>query len=195
MAAIISIIIAYLLGSFSTSIILAKIMKLPDPRTQGSGSAGATNILRTMGRDKAILVLIGDVVKGLIAVLIGRIFGVHGVMLGFVALAAVIGHVFPLYFKFKGGKGVATAIGSIIMLNLWVGIVMIIAWILVAFFSRYASLASMIAVILAPICSLIFGSAHYAFPTLLIAILVIWKHMDNINRLRAGTENKIELKS
>lgn len=192
MKPIICLIIAYLLGSISTGIILSKFLKFPDPRTTGSGNAGATNILRTVGKNQAILVLIGDALKGLIAVWIGMIFGIHDFWLGLVAFAAVVGHVFPVFFKFKGGKGVATAFGGILGLSLWVGVLMIIIWAAIAFVFRYSSLASITAAVCAPILMLFFGKTAFAFPVLLITLLILWKHMDNIQRLRLGSESKIQ---
>lgn len=192
MAFVISIILAYLIGSISSAIIVAKLMKLPDPRTQGSGNPGATNILRLGGKQAAIAVLVGDTLKGLIAVLIGRLFHLHGVDLGFVALVAVIGHVFPLYFKFQGGKGVATAIGAILGLSFWVAIFLMATWLIIAFVLRYSSLAAIISAVAAPIYMLIAGHSNYFFPILLMAILIIWRHWENIQRLRNGTESKIQ---
>jgi glycerol-3-phosphate acyltransferase PlsY len=174
---LISIIIAYLLGSISCSILLSKFVKLPDPRNVGSGNAGTMNVLRTAGKNKAIAVLIGDVLKGIIAVLIGRILGQQGLALGLVAFAAVIGHIYPVFFKFKGGKGVATALGSILLLNFWVGIIAAIIWAIIAVVFRYASMAYF----------------AYFLPVLLIAALVVWKHWTNIQRLRDKTEPKIHL--
>ncbi len=192
MGFIISIILAYLIGSISCAILAAKYLKLPDPRTQGSGNAGATNLARLGGKQAAIYVLIGDALKGLIAVLIGRLFHVHGLGLGFVALAAVVGHVYPLYFKFKGGKGVATAIGGILALSFWGAVFLIATWIIVALIFRYASLASLVTAVAAPIYLLIGGRGAYFFPVLLITVLIIWKHWANIDRLRKGTESKIQ---
>ena len=192
MSSLIAIIIAYLLGSISTAIVLAKIMKTPDPRTEGSGNAGATNVLRVAGKQQAIMVLVGDTLKGLIAVWIGHILAVTPFMLGMVAFAAVIGHIFPLYFGFKGGKGVATSIGTILGLSFMTGILVAAAWGAIAFVTRYSSLASIIAVILAPVFLLIFGHGAYFFPAIFIAALVIWKHKDNITRLQNKTENKID---
>ena len=193
MAAIISIIIAYLIGSLNMSIIIAKILGKPDPRTQGSGNAGATNTLRTGGKKDAAWVLVGDIVKGIVAVIIARIFHVEGFMLGLVALAAVVGHIFPLYFKFQGGKGVATMMGVLIALNIWIGVISIASWVITALLSRYASLASLTAAVVAVVCSLIFGHFHYFIPTLIIAGLIFWKHTANIERLKTGTESKINL--
>lgn len=194
MSAIIALVIAYLIGSLSTSIILAKVLKMPDPRTQGSGNAGATNVLRTAGKKEALIVLAGDGLKGLIAVWIAALlFHLPPMMLGMVALAAVVGHVFPVFFGFKGGKGVATAVGSVLGLNVLSGILMIACFAGIAFVTRYASLASLITVILAPIFLLFFGHGAYFIPTALIAALVIYKHKDNILRLKNNTESKIEL--
>ncbi|HLB56408.1 MAG TPA: glycerol-3-phosphate 1-O-acyltransferase PlsY [Coxiellaceae bacterium] len=192
MSALIAIIIAYLLGSVSPAIIVSKVYKTPDPRTEGSGNAGATNILRIAGKPQALMVLVGDVLKGLIAVWIGHLFQVHGFMLGIVGLAAVIGHIFPLYFKFKGGKGVATAVGATLGLSFLCGILMAIVWAVVAFALRFASLASLVAVILAPFFLLIFAKAAFFVPSLLIAAVIVWKHKENIERLRNKTESKIE---
>ncbi len=194
MMTIIALIIAYLLGSLSSAIILSKIMKFQDPRSQGSGNPGATNVLRYAGRNQALMVLIGDALKGLIAVLIGHILGVHGVMLGLVALAAVLGHVFPLYFKFKGGKGVATGFGTLIMLSFWVAVVTAIIWAAVVFITRFVSLASLVAAAAAVIFAVIFGYSIYAFPIFLIAALLVWTHKDNIQRLLNKTESKVNLK-
>lgn len=190
---IVALIFAYLLGSLSSAILLAKLLKLPDPRSHGSGNAGATNVLRTVGRNKAAAVLIADMLKGVVAVLIARLLHVHGLMLGFVGLLTVIGHVFPVFFRFKGGKGVATMVGTILSLSPFAGILVLVIWLVVAFIFRYSSAASLAAAIMSPLLMLIFGNHAYAFPLFLIALLIIWKHLDNINRLRSGTESKLKL--
>lgn len=192
MANIIALIIAYLLGSLSSAILIAKFLKLPDPRSEGSKNPGAANILRIAGKNKALLVLAGDILKGSLAVLIARILGVQGFMLGLIALSAILGHVFPLFFKFKGGKGMATMVGTLLLLSFWVGLLVAAVWIIVAFVLRFASLASLSGTALAPIFMLIFGNHLYAFPVLLIAALVVWCHRSNIKRLLAGTETKIK---
>lgn len=191
MAAIIALIIAYLLGSVSSSIILSKIMKTPDPRTEGSGNAGATNVLRIAGKQQATLVLVIDSLKGLIAIWIGHVCHLHGFVLGLVALAAVVGHIFPLYFGFKGGKGVATAIGATLGLSFISGILMIATWAAVAFALRYSSLASLVTVVLAPVFLVIFSHVSYFIPSILIAALIVWKHKENIKKLQNKTESKI----
>lgn len=194
MAFIFALIIAYLLGSISCSIVLAKVNKTPDPRTAGSTNAGATNVLRTSGKKDALIVLVGDILKGLIAVLIGHFLHVFGFELGLVALAAVVGHIFPVFFGFKGGKGVATAIGTFLGLSVFSGILTAIVWVVVAFLTGYASLASIVSVILGMVFLTIFSLPAYFIPTLCIALLVIWKHKDNIERLKNKTESKIKFK-
>lgn len=191
MLTVIAIILAYLLGSVSCAIIVSKIGNLPDPRTQGSGNAGATNVLRIGGKKQAAIVLIGDLLKGLIAIWVGYVLHVSGMKLGFVGLAAVIGHIFPVYFGFKGGKGVATAVGVVFGLSLISGVLMAASWAAIAFTLRYSSLASLIAVILAPVFLVIFAKASYGIPDVCIALLIIWKHKENIVRLQNKTESKI----
>lgn len=192
MSSIISIVIAYLLGSISSAILAAKIFKTADPRTVGSGNAGATNVLRVAGKQQAAIVLAGDIFKGLIAVWMGYLLHVTPFMLGITGLAAVVGHIYPVYFGFKGGKGVATAIGAILGLSFISGILMAAAWGAIAFVSRYSSLASIVAVILAPVFLVIFSKATFFIPSVLIAALIIWKHKENIARLKSNTESKIE---
>jgi len=192
MKELIFIAIAYLIGSLSTSIILSKFMKFPDPRTEGSGNAGATNVLRNVGKNQAAMVLIGDMAKGFIAVILARVFGVQGVALAFCSLAAVAGHIFPVFFGFKGGKGVATALGSFVALSFWVGVLAIVIWVAVAALFRFSSLASLISIISSIILVWLISNPAYSFPVFLIIVLVIWKHMDNIKRLKDGTESKIQ---
>lgn len=189
--AVIMCVIAYLLGSVSSAVIVCHILKLPDPRTEGSQNPGTTNVLRLGGKLPAILTLVCDMLKGFIPVLSAILIGVSGIALGIVALAAVIGHIFPVFFKFKGGKGVATALGSYFAISPLIGISAVIIWLLVVFFSRYSSLASMTMTVLAPILAVIYGQISFIIPAILIAALIIWKHLANIQRLRAGTESKI----
>lgn len=191
MMTIISIIIAYLLGSVSSAIIVSKLAKLPDPRKGGSGNPGASNVLRLSGKSYAALVLLGDALKGFIAVLIGMILGVHLFWLAFVALAAVIGHMYPVFFGFKGGKGVATAIGSYFAISLPLGIVGVGVWVVMAFIFRYASLASLTACIIVPFVDLVIHPACFV-GLALIAAMVVYRHMSNIDRLRNGTEDKLD---
>lgn len=190
---IICAVIAYLLGSICSAVLVCKFMGLPDPRTEGSLNPGATNVLRIAGKQAASVVLIADGLKGFIPVLLARMVGISGFALGLIALIALLGHIFPIFFKFKGGKGVATAIGGIFGLNPFVGILAIITWAVVIYFTRFSSLAAIVAAGLAPIYILIFAKTAYFLPVLVIAIIVIWRHWENIERLRAGTETKVNL--
>lgn len=192
MAFLINIILAYLIGSLSFAIIVAKLMCFQDPRTTGSGNAGATNILRVAGKQAALYVLLGDILKGIIAVLIGRFLGVYGLSLAFVALVVVIGHIFPLYFKFKGGKGIATMLGTCLGLSFWIGLFLIGTWLIISYLFRYSSVATLVSAVAAPICMVIGAHPDYFFPILLITMLVISKHWENLERLRKGTERKIQ---
>jgi len=191
MSTFIFMILAYLLGSISTAIIVCKALGLADPRTEGSKNPGATNVLRIAGKQAAMGVLAADALKGMIPVLLARFFGVSGFGLGMVALAATAGHIFPAYYKFKGGKGVATAIGGFIGLSFLGGLIAGLLWVATAAITRYASLSSVIAVGVAPVLLVMFGRGAYFTPVIAIAALVIWRHMENIQQLKAGTEDKM----
>ena len=190
---IIAIILAYLIGSINMSIIIAKLSGLPDPRTTGSGNAGATNTLRISGKKEAAMVLMGDIFKGVLAVVIGRMLNLDSFMLGLTALAAVAGHIFPVYFQFKGGKGVATTLGVLLALNLWIGLFTLAVWALVAYIWKYASLASLSAALAAIIATILLQDFPYLIAIIGMAGLITWKHKANIIRLRTGNESKIVL--
>jgi glycerol-3-phosphate acyltransferase PlsY len=183
--------VAYLLGSLSSAVIVCRLMGLPDPRNEGSKNPGATNVLRLGGKNAAVLTLLGDVFKGVLAVLLARLFGVHGFWLALVALAAFIGHIFPVFFQFKGGKGVATAFGAIIALSFPLGMVGAITWLLVLVFSRYSSLAALVSAVFLPVYCMLFADFSYLIPILIMSGIIIWRHWDNIQRLKAGTETKV----
>lgn len=193
MLTILFLIIGYLVGSLSSAIIVCKTMGLPDPRTEGSGNAGATNVYRIGGKLPAILVLVGDILKGLIVVIIARAIGIQGFWLALVALAVVIGHMYPVFFKFQGGKGIATTFGCLLVLSFWATIILLLVWIAIVALTRYVSLASIVVAILAPIFML-FVNVSYFIPVAVITAFIIWRHMDNITRLKQGTENKIDFK-
>lgn len=188
---IICLVIAYLIGSLSSAIIVCKLLGLPDPRTQGSNNPGATNVLRIGGKMPALITLIGDMLKGFIPVLFATIAGVSGFMLGLIAIAALAGHIYPVFFKFQGGKGVATTLGALIALSPFIGIVAIAVWLVVAAIFRYSSLAALAAAVAAPIVALLLGKMAYFLPILAMTGILIWQHLDNIQRLRTGTESKI----
>ncbi|GJM07471.1 MAG: glycerol-3-phosphate acyltransferase [marine bacterium B5-7] len=185
-----SLIIAYLLGSLSTAIILAKLLKLDDPRDTGSGNPGATNMLRSAGKKIAALVLAGDMLKGLLSVWIAIVLGNHGFALACVALAAVVGHIFPLFFHFKGGKGVATAFGVILGLSGGAALIGAMTWGLCLFFTKYSSLSALIATGAIVLFSFA-ATPQYALPVLAIAVLIVWRHKGNIERLKQGKESKV----
>jgi acyl phosphate:glycerol-3-phosphate acyltransferase len=187
---IICAIIAYLLGSICSAILVCKFMNLPDPRTEGSGNPGATNVLRLAGKQAAIVVLIADALKGFIPVILARMVGLSGFALALIALIALLGHLYPVFFKFKGGKGVATTIGAIFGLSFLVGIFALITWGLVLYFTRYSSLAALVMAVLLPIYVL-FSNVGYFLPVLVMTILLIWRHWGNVERLRSGTETKV----
>jgi glycerol-3-phosphate acyltransferase PlsY len=187
------LVIAYLLGSVSTAVIFSKWMGLPDPRTQGSGNPGATNMLRVGGSRAAAIVLLGDALKGFIPVLLARLLGLEGMSLGLIALAAVLGHIYPIFMGFQGGKGVATAWGGIIALSVWLGLIAIIAWLITAAITRYSSLAAIAAAIVTTVLSLwVLSDVSNFIPLVLITLLIIWRHQDNLTRLRQGREEKID---
>jgi glycerol-3-phosphate acyltransferase PlsY len=190
-AAVVFSVIAYLIGSVSSGILVCKFLNLPDPRTEGSMNPGATNVLRIGGKMPALITLGGDMLKGFLPVFIGHLIKLDGFWLGLVAIAAFLGHVFPVFFNFKGGKGVATALGTFVALSPLAGILICAAWVLVAVILRYSSLASIIAAALAPIIMVLFANPGYALATLIIAAVLIYRHIENIQRLRAGTESKI----
>lgn len=192
-SAIIFGVIAYLMGSLSSAILICKAFKLPDPRTEGSMNPGATNVLRIGGRLPAALTLVGDILKGYIPVMAAHLFGVEGFVLGLIALMAFLGHLYPLFFRFQGGKGVATAAGAILALAPMVGLAAIIIWLSVAVIFRYSSLAALMAVITTPVLMLFFGDSAYLLPTLVITVGLVWKHWGNIQRLRFGEESKIKI--
>lgn len=188
---IIFVVIAYLIGSLSSAILICKFLGLPDPRTEGSGNPGATNVLRVGGKTAALMTLVGDILKGFIPVFLCKAFGIQGAMLVLIGIAAIIGHIFPVFFKFKGGKGVATALGVFLGLSFIMGGLALITWLVVAGIFRYSSLAALATVILTPFFALFTGNFSYFIPTVLIAVILILTHLNNIKRLRAGTEGKI----
>lgn len=189
---IIAVIVAYLFGSVSSAVIICKIMGLPDPRTQGSKNPGATNVMRIGGKKAAALTLAGDVLKGIIPVVLARWFGLTDSALAAVTFAAFIGHLFPVFFRFEGGKGVATLLGCLIGLSPLSAALWGATWLTVAKLSRYSSLSSLTASILAPLYIWgITGNTTYASAFALMAALLAYRHRSNIIKLANGTESKI----
>lgn len=186
------VIFAYLVGSISAAILISKLLSLPDPRTVGSKNPGATNVLRYGGKRAAILTLLGDSLKGLIPVLIGHLLGLSYEWLTLIAIAAFMGHLFSLYYGFKGGKGVATAMGIYIGLNPIIGFAIIATWLSSAFAFNISSLSALIATLLAPFYFyFITRSIPLLLGLLFITVFIYWKHRSNIKAILDGTENKI----
>jgi len=196
MTILVFILLAYLLGSISFAVITSWIFKLPDPRTYGSKNPGATNVLRSGKKTAAILTLLGDAGKGWLAVWLTQhyapLWGMGAETVAAVALAVFIGHVFPVFLHFQGGKGVATAVGVLFGLNVWVGLLSIFTWLSVAMIWRISSLSALVAAGLAPIYSLIlFGLDVNTLAVLLMSFILIWRHQANIINLIAGKEGRI----
>jgi len=188
---------AYVVGSLSFAVIVSKLMGIQDPRSYGSGNPGATNVLRSGKKSAAILTLLGDGLKGLVAVLVAKYVGPHyGVDVAgvaWVALAVVVGHMWPMFFNLKGGKGVATAMGVMFGLNPWLGLIVVLTWLLVAAVSRYSSLAAMLSLGLAPLFAVFLmprGNPELGI-TLVIGLLVFYRHRDNLVKLLTHQEKKI----
>ena len=185
--------VAYLFGSCSISVFICKIMKLPDPRFHGSQNPGTTNVLRIGGKKAALFTLLGDILKGVLPVLLAKWAHLSPVGLAMTAFAAFLGHLYPLFFHFKGGKGVATALGCLFALAWPVGLALIVTWLLVAIITRYSSLAALIAALCAPFYAWIFTNTVYTIMIVLMSLLLIYRHKKNIQGLLIGTESKIKL--
>jgi len=184
--------LGYLFGSLSSAVLVSRMLGLADPRTTGSRNPGATNVLRYGGKRAAILTLAGDVAKGVIAVVLARLATDDSLTLALTALAAFVGHLYPVFFGFRGGKGVATALGVWLALVPWVGGLLLATWLLVALVFRYSSLAALVAALGAPLYVLWLAPlpAYLAVAGVMTALLV-WRHRSNIRNLFAGTEGKI----
>lgn len=201
-AYIISILIAYFLGSIAFSVIFGKKFAGFDVRDKGSGNAGSTNVLRTVGKKAAALTLICDILKGviaiLIAILIAKIFKIedYRVLMYLAGLFAILGHTFPIFFEFRGGKGVATSLGVLLTLNWKIGLICLIFALIIIAFTRIVSIGSILAAVLYPILAIFMGGTNIIclLISILIALLVIFNHRENIKKLREGTENKLSFK-
>lgn len=198
--AIAAVVIAYLIGSVSFAVLVSRAMGLQDPRTFGSKNPGATNVLRSGKKLAAVLTLLGDGAKGWLAVYLTDAFFASAVpptyKISLVAIAVVVGHMYPVFHRFQGGKGVATALGVMIGLNLWLAAGVLSTWLIIAVFFRISSLAAMIAAVSAPFfCFLLYGVHAYTLAVGVIALLLVWRHRGNISKLLAGTEGRIGEKS
>lgn len=186
------IVISYLLGSVPVGLIVARLMGGADPRTSGSGNIGATNINRTLGKGAGILTLLGDMAKGAAPVFYAIHYAGGSDLISLVALATVVGHIFPLYLGFKGGKGVATALGVLIAVSPLAALICAAVFGVIVFFTRYVSLGSMYAAVTMPLAlALVPGKLYFVPVSVLIAMLIVFKHKENIKRLRERTENRL----
>ena len=195
-----AIVAAYLVGSLSFAVIVSRMMGLADPRSYGSKNPGATNVLRSGNRAAAVLTLAFDALKGyvpvLVALLLAPRFGFGEMTIALVGLAAFLGHLWPVFFRFQGGKGVATAAGVLLALNPWLGLATLLTWVIVAVFFRYSSLASLVSAAFAPFYQLlIWGPSAYVLTMAVMSLLLVWRHSANIKKLLAGTESKLGQKA
>jgi glycerol-3-phosphate acyltransferase PlsY len=193
-------VLAYLLGSLSFAVIVSKAMRLDDPRSYGSGNPGATNVLRSGNKTAAVLTLLLDALKGVAAVLLARAlsarFGFGETVIALAGLAAFLGHLYPVFFRFQGGKGVATAAGVLLALNVWVGLASLATWLVIAFATRYSSLAAMLTALLAPIYTFfLIGDLQVVVLVAVMSVLLVWRHRSNIAKLLNGAESKLGSKA
>lgn len=196
MATSIFCILGYLIGSISFAVIVSRAFGLPDPHSYGSGNPGATNVLRTGRKSAAALTLLGDTGKGWVAVYLAQRFasdyGVGEAGIAGVAVAAFLGHLFPVFFRFRGGKGVATAFGILLSVNAWLGLAVLATWLAMAAIFRYSSLSALTAALLAPVFSAwLTGIGAMTAAAAVMSLLLIWRHRENLKRLLAGQEGKI----
>ena len=191
--------LAYLLGSIPFAVIVSRVFALPDPRSYGSGNIGATNVLRTGRKAAAALTLLGDALKGWLAVFLAQHMaeaGTTDVTVAAAAVAATLGHMYPVFLRFRGGKGVSTTTGVLIALNPWLAAGAVATWLIIAFFFRYSSLAALVAAAFAPFFAfLLYGMSRFSLAeaagVTVIALLIAWRHRTNIRNLLAGTEGRI----
>lgn len=188
------ILFAYLVGSVSSGVIVSQIFNLPDPRTIGSKNPGATNVMRSGNKKAAIFTLLGDLLKAILVLAIAEYLGFNDLIIVCVALAVLIGHIYPIFYKFQGGKGVATAIGILITLNFKLALIVASIWLLVFGIWRYSSLAAIVAAISAPIIAIFIlrDQSLYCIAFTLITIIILFKHQANIRKLLSGTELKFK---
>ncbi len=184
------IVAAYLIGSISFGILISKLFKLPDPRTVGSGNPGATNVLRSGKKSAAALTLFGDAFKGWLPVWLALQSNMLMWVVSSVAIAVFLGHLFPIFHRFKGGKGVATALGVMLAISGWLGLAALVTWVVVFVTTKYSSLSAIVAAALAPFFAwLLLPYQDYILTVVIISVLLVWRHESNIKKLLAGTES------
>jgi glycerol-3-phosphate acyltransferase PlsY len=192
MTAVLSAIVAYLVGSIPFAVVVSRAMGLPDPRSYGSGNPGTTNVLRSGSKVAALLTLAGDAAKGWIAVWGAMKLGLDAPVVAIVAIAAFLGHVFPVWLRFQGGKGVATAAGVLFAIDWRVGLATLVAWLTVVVATRYSSLGALVASALAPVAVYVFlGAGPIWMATLAMSAVLLWRHEGNIRKLLRGEESRI----
>ncbi len=184
------ILIAYLAGSISSAVLVCRLRGLPDPRAQGSGNPGATNVLRIGGAISAAMVLLFDMLKGAIPAYVAYRLGIDAIFLGIIAISACLGHIYPIFFKFKGGKGVATAFGAMAPIGGGLSLAVLATWVLCVIIFRYSSLAAIITSLLVPLYTWYFDD-RFTIPAAMLALLIIIRHKENIERLLKGEESKV----
>lgn len=200
MPSIVFVVVAYLIGSLSFAVIVSKAFGLADPRSFGSKNPGATNVLRTGKKLAAALTLLGDAAKGWLAVFLafrfGPAYGVGEAGIATVALAVFVGHVYPVFFGFHGGKGVATALGILLALNPWLGLGVLATWLLATWLWKTSSLSALVAAGFAPLYGFaLLGSGYFSLAILLLSLLLVWRHQSNIRNLLSGQETRIGKKA
>ncbi len=204
-AYILSAVIAYLLGSISFSVIFSKKMAGIDVRQEGSKNAGTTNVLRTVGKKAAALTLVCDILKGIVAILIAYAISFitselnAALLVQLAGVFAIVGHTFPVFFKFKGGKGVATSIGVLLLINYQIGLICLVFWLIIVILTRMVSLGSIMAAILFPVLTIFitqnyFVEGNYVIFGIIVAVMVVFNHRSNVKRILAGNENKLSFK-
>ena len=193
MPTIVLLVAAYLIGSISFAVIVSRLFGLPDPRSYGSGNPGATNVLRTGRKAAAALTLVGDAAKGWLAMFLALRFAaewqIPEIAVAGAGVAVFVGHIFPVFFHFKGGKGVATALGILLAASVWLGLAVMATWLLVFAMSRLSSLSALAAAGLAPVYASQFVSPVFVGMTILLSVLLVWRHRSNIQKLLAGKES------
>ena len=199
-AGLLAVVLSYLVGSLSFAVIISRLMGLADPRSYGSGNPGATNVLRSGNKAAALLTLAFDVLKGYLPVMAALLWqerlGLGPFVIALVGLAAFLGHLWPVFFRFQGGKGVATAAGVLLALNPVLGAATLASWLLIAVFFRYSSLASLVAAAFAPFFQLLIWGVKPAMLCIVpMSLLLVWRHGPNLRKLLAGTESKIGQKA
>lgn len=196
MNTVLFVVAAYLIGSISFAVVVSKVLGLADPRSYGSKNPGATNVLRSGSKKAAILTLLGDCAKGFVAVWLAKYFGpqygIDDTGIALVAIAVFLGHLWPVFFRFVGGKGVATALGVLLAIHWWLGLATLITWVVIAYAFRYSSLAALIAAVFVPFYyCLMFGTDVILLAVLAMSVLLIFRHGKNIGNLLAGRESRL----